>query len=79
MTQEAIHLLGKALNMAPQEIGPDTRLGLVPQWDSLAHMRLILAIEARLGRQLDPREILSIDSPGALADILRQEHHTGPS
>jgi len=36
------------------EVDASTALGTTLQWDSLAHMRLILALEERLGRRLDP-------------------------
>jgi acyl carrier protein len=42
---------------------PDTaRLGGFARWDSLAHLRLILALEEKIGRQLDPDEAVRIES-----------------
>jgi len=65
--EEAIALLAEALLMAPEAIDERTALGLTRQWDSLAHMRLILGLEERLGRQLGPREIIGI---GCLRDVV---------
>ena len=71
MIDAARRLLAGALDVPPDTIGPQTRLGVVPQWDSLAHMRLVLAIEDLLGRQLAPHEILSIDGLDTVAAIVK--------
>ena len=39
-------------------------------WTSLAHVRLVLEIEAEAGRMLTPDEIASIDSVRAVARLL---------
>ena len=57
---KATELLAQALMLQPEQINSDTALGATPQWDSLAHMRLILALEEYLGRQLPPDAIISI-------------------
>ena len=60
-------LLAGALGIEPDSLDADTQIGKSPRWDSLAHMRLILAIEADLGRNLTPDQIVSISS---LADVI---------
>jgi len=67
----ATALLAEALMLAPADIGPQTALGGTPQWDSLAHLRLVLGLEAALGRSLSTDEMLAIadvDSVAALLD-----------
>ncbi len=59
---EARELLAAALETEAGAIGPDAAIGVVEAWDSLAHMRLIAAIEARLGRVLGPDAVVSIAS-----------------
>jgi acyl carrier protein len=59
-------LLAEAANCDPTTIPDDARLGQFGLWDSLAHLRLVLGIEQRLGRQLDPDEAVRIET---LADI----------
>ena len=58
MSPRATEILARALGLTTDAVGPDTRLGTAPQWDSLAHMRIILAIEADLGRQLPAGDII---------------------
>ena len=45
----ARQLLAVALETAPEGVRDSARLGDPEAWDSLAHLRLILAIEAELG------------------------------
>ena len=59
---EARILLAGALELDPADVADDAAMGTVETWDSLAHMRLILAIEAALGRELDPDALFEIAS-----------------
>ena len=63
---EARTLLAEAANCDAASIPDDVRLGRFEPWDSLAHLRLMLGIERRLKRQLDPDEAVRIET---LADI----------
>lgn len=63
---QAKKLLAAATNCDPMTIPDDVRIGKFERWDSLAHLRLVLAIEEQIGRQLDPDESVRIES---LADI----------
>ena len=40
------------------------------RWDSLAHLRLVLAIEGQIGRQLDPDESVRIETLSDIAALL---------
>lgn len=55
-------ILADALGLDASAIGPDTALGATAEWTSLAHLRLVLAVEEHLGRQLKPDEIVSLFS-----------------
>lgn len=70
MIEAATELVSSALGIPAESVGSDTRLGRVPEWDSLAHMRLVLAVESKIGRQLTTEEILLIDSADAVANLL---------
>jgi acyl carrier protein len=59
-------LLAKAINADIALVPDDARIGSFELWDSLAHLRLILALEETIGRQLDPDETVRIES---LSDI----------
>ena len=61
-------ILACALELDPAAIGADASIATLEAWDSLAHMRLIAAVEADLAVELGPEAIVSIAS---LADIAR--------
>jgi len=58
----ARELLATALGVPENAVGPKTEIGASPEWDSMAHMRLILGIEKTLGHVLSARAILDISS-----------------
>ena len=66
----AIQLLAGALMMSEREIPPNARLGRIEQWDSLAHARLLLALEEKLRRQLTTDEAVALESLDDIARLL---------
>lgn len=67
----AADLLAQALKIDAAMVDDTTAPGLTPQWDSLAHMNLILAIEENLGRQLDAGAIVAIASLQDIENLLQ--------
>ncbi|HEY6023592.1 MAG TPA: acyl carrier protein [Pseudolabrys sp.] len=68
--QRAKKLLGDAANCDPASIPDDVRIGRFDRWDSLAHLRLLLAIEEEIGRQLDPDESVRIETLSDISALL---------
>lgn len=64
-------LLAGALDVSVEQLPDEPRIGACPGWDSLAHMRLVLAIEERTGRQLTTDELMQIDGINDVAKILQ--------
>ena len=64
--QKARTLLATALNVDETDVDGTTMIGVTQQWDSLAHMRLILALEDALGGELDMEAVVNIST---LADV----------
>ncbi len=65
---DARQLLASALNTMPDAVPDSARIGELDAWDSLGHLRLILALEDRLGRELTPETIIEVES---LNDVAR--------
>lgn len=65
-------LLADVLKIGVGEVPASASIDTFPAWDSLTHMRLIAALEQRLGREIASEEILSLDTIGALDAILTQ-------
>jgi acyl carrier protein len=66
--EQARALLAEALGLAPEALPDDAAFESVEAWDSLAHLRLVLGLEARLGTELEPEAIVAIAS---LRDVAR--------
>lgn len=62
----ARRLLAEALALAEDKLPADARIGALEQWDSLAHTRMLLALEEHLGKPLDAEDAVKIES---LSDI----------
>lgn len=70
----ARNILAKALNMPPDTIPNDGDVHNLEAWDSLAHVRLILDLEAELGIELTTEQIVSIVSVDSIEKILNSEN-----
>ncbi|MGC1443886.1 MAG: acyl carrier protein [Xanthobacteraceae bacterium] len=69
-SDQAKALLAQAANCEAAAIPDDVRIGRFEAWDSLAHLRLVLGIEQRLGRQLDADEAIRIESLQDIAALI---------
>lgn len=71
MTEVAARaVLAEAIGCSPADLPAGADIVSTPGWDSIAHMRLVLAIEARRGERLDPAAILEATSLEAIARLL---------
>lgn len=61
-------LAAEALGVTVDSLPGDAAIGSLEAWDSLGHMRLLLAIEAKLGRELTMEEATGLI---ALSDVER--------
>lgn len=64
--ERARALLAAALELDPAAVGPDASIATLEAWDSLAHLRLVQAIEQAIGGELPAETIVEI---GSLADV----------
>lgn len=53
-------LLSEALAVDSAMLPDDARITSLSSWDSMAHMRLIMAMESYLGKELDAEVMISI-------------------
>lgn len=67
---EARALLAGALELAVDRVAADASMATIEAWDSLAHVRIIAALEARLGRQLAPEDAVAIAGVADIAALL---------
>jgi len=67
----AIEVLALALEVSPVEIPLDASIETYDRWDSLAHMRVVSAIEETLERSLETEEMLGVTDLAAIQKILQ--------
>lgn len=70
MTVRAKEMIADALNIERDAVDESTSLSSTPQWDSLAHFRLVLTIEEHLDRKLDPMEIVTLTSLASVSVLV---------
>ena len=68
--ETARRLIADILERPLEAVPLDTSIGNFPAWDSLVHVRILLAIEARTGRMLDSELISSVKSVEDIAAAL---------
>ena len=61
-TKETVkELIVKILNVPVDVVQDELAVGDIPEWDSLAHMRIIAALESDLGVVIDVEQTLEIE------------------
>jgi acyl carrier protein len=59
-------VVGSVFGLAPERVTDDVSPRTVTAWDSIAHMQLVMALEAEFGVQFDPDEIPDLNSVGVI-------------
>jgi acyl carrier protein len=63
-------LIAEILNVSLDVVQDDLAIGDIPEWDSLAHMRIITALESDLGVMLDIEQTLDIEYVEDIVDAV---------
>ena len=59
-------LVARVLGVAPELVRDDLEFRSVPEWDSLRHIDLMLALESEFDTQLEADEIVELTSVRAI-------------
>lgn len=62
----AEEIIATTLRLRIESVTDDLHFQSVPEWDSLNHVNLILALEADLGVQIDADQMIALDSVRAI-------------
>ena len=68
--QRIIRSVASALLLAESEINADTSFGSIPQWDSMGHMSVVLAIEQEFGLTFESYHIAELTSVSSIVSAL---------
>ena len=71
MRESATAIVARALDIQG-DVGPDDDMLSLPAWTSLTHVKLIMELEATLGRELTGDEIGTLDSVKAVATLIER-------
>ncbi|WCE29851.1 acyl carrier protein [Vibrio sp. SCSIO 43137] len=63
-------LIADILKVSVEKIDDELAIGDIPEWDSLAHMRIIAALESELGVVLDIEQTLEIEDVEDIVDAV---------
>jgi acyl carrier protein len=70
---KACRLVADALNRPQAEISSEGSLHTIPAWDSIGHIRVVLALESAIGRSLSSETIATLASVADIAAVLAED------
>jgi acyl carrier protein len=63
-------IMAQILRLPVERIGADAAIGNVPNWDSTAHMRMMLAVEDEFGVELNERQMVTMTSLAKIRTVI---------
>ncbi len=75
LTTQVIALVTEALQASSDAIGAESAFGDLPEWDSMGHMEIMLALEERFGVEIDADTIAALTSVPQIVAHLRENGH----
>lgn len=60
----------RVLGIAPERVTDDLRYASIPEWDSIAHMSVVAALEEAFGVMIDMDDVIDMSSVGKAREIL---------
>ena len=67
--------LAAALNVGASEISAETQFGDLPQWDSMGHMEVLVALEKEFGVEVNADTITNLVSVPAICKYIQAKNH----
>lgn len=72
MNNKVCGIVAKIMGVPAETVTEDSSPDSLPRWDSLRHMKLVLAIEEAFGMQFTDEEIVSIKDVRSIVALLGQ-------
>jgi acyl carrier protein len=72
MNSELKKILADTLGLPEEQISADASTDNTQEWDSVAHINVVLSLESRYGLSFTPDEILELNSLGKIQAFLNQ-------
>lgn len=77
LTKQIKSLLAEALHATTEDIKDDLSFGDLPQWDSMGHMDVMVALEERFGVEINADTITALTSLPAIRTYLKEKANIG--
>lgn len=75
MIEKLLPIFRNVFNNNDLTLSPSTTSGDVNGWDSLAHIKLIVAIEKSFGVRFTASEISDLENVGHIADLVHRKQN----
>jgi len=70
MNEKLFQILADTLGADLTAVSEATSMENTPQWDSVAHLNLVLSLEKAFGQRFSPEEFMQMQSVAAIQRIL---------
>ncbi len=70
MRNEVIDVLSEVFRVPTETLAGDSSPDTISSWDSLSHLEMVSALEARYGLRFNMREIQAMDTPERIEAVL---------
>ena len=68
MKEQVVEIIAEALGVVPEKVTPDLAIGDIPEWSSMAQMRLISTLEQRLEIEFPIEDLFDLTTVQAIVD-----------
>ena len=65
-------IMAQILRLPAERIGADAAIGNIPNWDSTAHMRIMLALEDEFGVELNESQMVEMTSLARIRAVVEE-------
>ncbi|MGW8249992.1 MAG: acyl carrier protein [Anaerolineales bacterium] len=72
LTTRVQQALSAALRVSPEQIPPELAFGDLPQWDSMGHMEVMMALEEHFGVEINADTIAHLTSIPAICGYIQE-------
>lgn len=69
-------VFSRVLGIDVDSVTDELRYNSIPQWDSIAHMSVVAALEEEFGVMIDMDDVIDMSSVGKAREILRKHGAT---
>ncbi|ALJ27071.1 acyl carrier protein [Stenotrophomonas acidaminiphila] len=69
---QVVAVFARVLGIDAAQVTDELRYNTIPQWDSIAHMSVVAALEEAFGVMIDMDDVIDMSSVGKAREILRK-------